>query len=78
VAPKSLASTGNPAFCSLWTLTGLPAVSLPILEGESGMPLGVQLVGSAGDDARLLRTANWLLSTLADRRGQPRSKRAGS
>jgi Asp-tRNA(Asn)/Glu-tRNA(Gln) amidotransferase A subunit family amidase len=78
VAPKGLASTGNPAFCSLWTLTGLPAVSLPILEGESGMPLGVQLVGSAGDDARLLRTANWLLSTLADRRGQPRSKRAGS
>jgi Asp-tRNA(Asn)/Glu-tRNA(Gln) amidotransferase A subunit family amidase len=78
VAPKGLASTGDPAFCSLWTLTGLPAVSLPILEGEAGMPLGVQLVGSAGDDARLLRTANWLLNALAGRRGRPRSKRAAS
>ncbi len=28
------------------------------------MPLGVQLVGAAGDDARLLRTANWLVNKL--------------
>src|SRR5262249_21391876 len=25
VAPKGLTSTGDPAFCTLWTLTGLPA-----------------------------------------------------
>jgi Asp-tRNA(Asn)/Glu-tRNA(Gln) amidotransferase A subunit family amidase len=65
VAPRTLASTGDPAFCSLWTLTGLPALSLPILEGEAAMPLGVQVVGAAGDDARLLRTANWLIDFLA-------------
>lgn len=64
VAPKGEA-TGNPAFCSLWTLTGLPALSLPLLTGEGGMPLGVQLIGAAGDDARLLRTANWLIKKLA-------------
>ncbi len=64
VAPKGVA-TGNPAFNTLWTLTGLPAVSLPLLKGEGGMPLGVQLVGAAGDDARLLRTANWLVKKLA-------------
>ena len=63
VAPKGEA-TGNPAFCTLWTLTGLPAVSLPLLSGEDDMPLGVQLVGAAGDDARLLRTANWLVEQL--------------
>lgn len=63
VAPKGDA-TGNPAFCSLWTLTGLPALSLPLLSGEGGMPLGVQLVGAAGDDARLLRSANWLINKL--------------
>jgi Asp-tRNA(Asn)/Glu-tRNA(Gln) amidotransferase A subunit family amidase len=63
VAPKGEA-TGNPVFCSLWTLTGLPALSLPLLTGESGMPLGVQLIGEAGDDARLLRTANWLINDL--------------
>jgi len=65
VAPKGTA-TGSPMFCSLWSLTGLPAVTLPLLEGEGGMPIGVQLVGPAGDDARLLRTANWLINRLAD------------
>ena len=65
VAPKGTA-TGNPAFCTLWTLTGLPAVTLPLLNGEGGMPIGVQLVGPAGDDARLLRTANWLVNKLAE------------
>jgi len=39
-------------------------LSLPLLSGEDGMPLGVQLVGPAGDDARLLRTANWLINKL--------------
>jgi Asp-tRNA(Asn)/Glu-tRNA(Gln) amidotransferase A subunit family amidase len=63
VAPKGEA-TGNPVFCSLWTLTGLPALSLPLLTGEGGMPLGVQLIGEAGDDARLMRTANWLIQKL--------------
>ena len=65
VAPVGDA-TGNPMFCSLWTLTGLPALSLPLLTDEGGMPLGVQLVGAAQDDARLLRTANWLVNRLSE------------
>ena len=52
IAPKGLSSTGDPAFCTLWTLTGLPAVSLPLLVGEGNLPLGVQLVGAAGRDGR--------------------------
>jgi Asp-tRNA(Asn)/Glu-tRNA(Gln) amidotransferase A subunit family amidase len=63
VAPKGEA-TGDPAFCTLWTLVGFPAVTLPLLQGEDGMPIGVQLVGAPGDDARLLRTANWLIGAL--------------
>ncbi len=65
VAPKGEA-TGSPVFCSLWSLTGLPALSLPLLNGEGGMPLGVQLIGERGDDARLMRTANWLIETLSE------------
>lgn len=64
IAPD-IATTGNPAFCSLWSLTGLPAITLPLLEGEHGMPLGVQVIGPMGDDARLLRTAAWLVKKLA-------------
>lgn len=63
VAPVGDA-TGSPVFNSLWSLTGLPALTLPLLTGEGGMPLGVQLVGATRDDARLLRTANWLVEHL--------------
>ena len=66
-APRGLDSTGNPAFCSLWTYLGTPAVTLPLLQSESGLPIGVQLVGRRGNDARLLRTANWLVKTLGKR-----------
>jgi len=66
VAPGGLESTGSPIFCTIWTLCGMPAITLPILQGSHGLPLGVQLVGSKGDDARLLRTARWLVSNLAD------------
>jgi Asp-tRNA(Asn)/Glu-tRNA(Gln) amidotransferase A subunit family amidase len=63
-APAGTA-TGSPAFSTLWTLTGVPALTLPLLADESGMPMGVQLVSRRGDDARLLRTARWLVSVLA-------------
>lgn len=59
-APEGLDSTGSPVFCTIWTLCGVPAVTLPLMTGPSGLPLGVQLVGPRGDDARLLRTARWL------------------
>ncbi len=62
-APK-LAATGDPAFCTLWTLCGMPALSLPLMTGSNGLPLGVQLVGRRDDDARLLRTARWLVSRV--------------
>ena len=63
IAPVGTA-TGDPAFCSFWTLTGLPALNLPLLEGEGGLPIGVQLVGARGRDERLLRTGNWLVNNL--------------
>jgi Asp-tRNA(Asn)/Glu-tRNA(Gln) amidotransferase A subunit family amidase len=75
VAPKGLQSTGSPVFCSLWSLTGLPALSLPLLEGEDGLPLGVQIVGAKNDDARLFRNAAWLVNALAPK-SAPRRRRA--
>ncbi len=65
-APKGLAYTGDPSFCTLWTLCGMPALSLPLMRGANGLPLGVQLVGPRGSDARLLRTAKWLVKRLEE------------
>jgi Asp-tRNA(Asn)/Glu-tRNA(Gln) amidotransferase A subunit family amidase len=64
-APAGLTSTGDPAFCSLWTLCGMPALSVPLMRGGNGLPLGVQLVGPPHGDGRLLRTARWLVALVA-------------
>jgi len=63
-APAGLDSTGDPAFATLWTLCGMPAITLPLFTGANGLPIGVQLVGPRGGDARLLRTAQWLLDAV--------------
>jgi Asp-tRNA(Asn)/Glu-tRNA(Gln) amidotransferase A subunit family amidase len=64
VAPKGLKQTGSPEFCTIWTYLGMPALSLPLLEDKSGMPLGIQIVGEKFDDSRLLRTSNWLINKV--------------
>ena len=68
-APAGLGSTGSPVFNSLWTYCGTPAITLPLMAGPNGLPLGVQLVGRRGDDARLLRTARWLMARVAAEAG---------
>jgi Asp-tRNA(Asn)/Glu-tRNA(Gln) amidotransferase A subunit family amidase len=63
-APAGLDSTGSPLLCTVWTLLGTPALSLPLLTGPAGMPLGVQLVARRGADAALLAIAEWLEKAL--------------
>jgi len=55
-APIGLGSTGNPIFNVPASLLGIPALSLPLLSAE-GLPLGLQLAGFAGEDARLFAIA---------------------
>ena len=59
-APEGLETTGDPIFNGLWTLCGTPCISLPLLTSQEGLPMGVQLVGARSNDARLMRTAQWL------------------
>jgi Asp-tRNA(Asn)/Glu-tRNA(Gln) amidotransferase A subunit family amidase len=58
-APKGLGSTGNAIFNGMWTLLGVPCVTLPLMT-ISGLPCGVQLIGLRRDEARLLRIARWV------------------
>lgn len=58
-APKGFATTGNAIFNGMYTLLGVPCVTLPLMT-VGGMPCGVQLVGKRRDEGRLLATARWL------------------
>jgi Asp-tRNA(Asn)/Glu-tRNA(Gln) amidotransferase A subunit family amidase len=51
-APVGLGSTGNPVFNVPASMLGIPALSLPLLSAE-GLPLGLQIMGFAGQDAGL-------------------------
>jgi Asp-tRNA(Asn)/Glu-tRNA(Gln) amidotransferase A subunit family amidase len=66
VAPLGIEATGDPVFCTLWTLTGFPSLNVPLLANADGLPIGVQLVGAPGRDERLLRTARALIEQLAE------------
>ncbi len=58
--PKSLKTTGSAEFNKVWSYLGTPCISLPLLQGDANMPLGVQLTGAKYDDHRFLGIANWL------------------
>ena len=58
-APADLTQTGDPSFCTLWSLIGAPALTLPIGLTANRLPLGLQLAALAGDDDGLLAVAQW-------------------
>jgi aspartyl-tRNA(Asn)/glutamyl-tRNA(Gln) amidotransferase subunit A len=57
-------STGNPAFNSPWSYTGLPAASFPTGQFVNGLPLALQLVGARGSEAELLAASRWCEQAL--------------
>jgi len=60
----SLETTGDPRFCTAWTLIGAPAITIPTGLGPHGLPLGLQLVGRVGQDGDLMRAAEWVAENL--------------
>jgi Asp-tRNA(Asn)/Glu-tRNA(Gln) amidotransferase A subunit family amidase len=63
-APSGLQATGNPIFCRMWTLLGLPCVHLPFAHAENGLPVGLQMIGRFGNDRKLLQVAHWAHARL--------------
>jgi Asp-tRNA(Asn)/Glu-tRNA(Gln) amidotransferase A subunit family amidase len=59
VAPARLDTTGDPSFCTLWSLTGFPSLTIPTGLSAGGLPFGIQLAARAGADDHLLRVARW-------------------
>ena len=68
-APHGLDTTGDPQFNRPWHLLGGPQISVPVPHdighGESGLPLGLQVVAKPGDDLRALACARWIEVQLA-------------
>jgi Asp-tRNA(Asn)/Glu-tRNA(Gln) amidotransferase A subunit family amidase len=63
-APATLETTGSSLFNRVWTLLGVPCVTLPCGPGPHGLPLGVQLVGRFDGDSTLLGWAHWAEEAL--------------
>jgi len=58
-APADLTQTGDPSFCTIWSLCGVPAVTIPAGRGPAGLPLGLQIVGPRLSDDQVLAVAYW-------------------
>jgi Asp-tRNA(Asn)/Glu-tRNA(Gln) amidotransferase A subunit family amidase len=65
VAPPDLGTTGDPMFNRLWTLMGAPCVNIAGLNDDSGLPLGIQIVGRFGRDRAALEAALFVEQAIA-------------
>jgi amidase len=63
-APRGLESTGDPLFGLTWTLMHGPAITLPVFTGPAGLPIGLQVTGPRGADAKTLLAAEWIRRAL--------------
>ena len=63
-APARLDITGDPSFCTLWSLTGFPSLTIPTGLSAGGLPFGIQLAACAGGGDHLLRVARWCESVI--------------
>jgi aspartyl-tRNA(Asn)/glutamyl-tRNA(Gln) amidotransferase subunit A len=77
VAPRDLTTTGDPVFQSPWTFCGLPTIAIPSGLSPSGLPLGIQLVGTPFGEERLLAVARWCETALGVRLTPPLSAYIG-
>ncbi|HEX7385865.1 MAG TPA: amidase [Castellaniella sp.] len=69
-APEGLAYTGSRTMLMYASFTGLPAVSVPVMQVDS-LPFGLQLIGADGADYLLLRFAQWVGAHACDAAAAP-------
>ena len=63
-ATDDLTGISDSSFNRIWTLMHGPCVTIPAYDGPSGLPVGVQVIGRPGDDARVIAIAGWIARQL--------------
>jgi len=63
-APRDLMNTGSAIFNGYWTMMGVPAISLPLLAGKEGLPIGVQVITSWNKEAELIDISNLIIEKM--------------
>jgi Asp-tRNA(Asn)/Glu-tRNA(Gln) amidotransferase A subunit family amidase len=63
-AVADLVSVSNSVFNRVWTLMRGPCLSIPAFTGPHGMPVGLQVVGPVGQDAKTIAVAGWIATLL--------------
>ncbi len=61
-APVGLNETGTAIFCAIWTTCHVPSLTLPLFEGEHGLPIGVQCVARRNADRALFAAGQWVMA----------------
>ncbi len=64
VAPIGYDRTGDSWLTSFWSYAGWPQLTIPIFDGEDGLPHGLQCIGPAGSDEDLLTMAMIIAAAL--------------
>ena len=63
-APIGFSTTGSSKPALIWTTMHLPALSMPVFRGPSGLPIGALLVGKRSRDRELFSAARWASRAL--------------
>jgi Asp-tRNA(Asn)/Glu-tRNA(Gln) amidotransferase A subunit family amidase len=64
-APVGFSTTGSSKPALIWTTMHLPAISIPVFSGPTGMPVGALVVGKRSQDRALFSAARWICSALS-------------
>ena len=62
-APPGWDPVPDPWVYMMWTVLHVPVVTVPILTGPAGLPIGVQVVGQPNRDRALLSAAKWMVDS---------------
>ena len=63
-APKGFSDTGSPSLNAVWQVSGLPIINVPSAILKDGMPVGIQVVGPAYEEERLIEAGKLIETAL--------------